>query len=384
MLSSQKHLFSLDPDFAYLNCAYMSPMLQKVEKIGIEAIQRKRQPQHIKPDDFFKESYQLRERFARLINAEKPERIAIIPSVSYGMATIAHNLHFLPKQKIVLAYEQFPSNVYTWQDLAQRQHLDIQTVTPPQNLENRGQIWNEKIVAAISEKTALVALGNVHWADGTLFDLLEIRKKCDQFGAKLVIDGTQSVGALGFDVQKIRPDALVCAGYKFLMSPYSIGLAYMGECFDNGKPIEQNWITRLNSENFAGLVDYQSHYQAYALKYDMGERSNFIAVPMFIAALEQILEWGVDNIQTYCKNLISPLVESLPKKGYWIENENWRAAHLFGIRIPQNLTIEKVQNALQENRISVSVRGSAIRVSPHVYNDAQDIRKLGEVLGALV
>lgn len=79
----------------------------------------------------------------------------------------------------------------------------------------------QRLKAAIDEHTALVTLGHVHWADGTLFDLKAIRRKTAEAGTWLVVDGTQSVGALPFDVQEIQPDALICAGYKWLMGPYS-------------------------------------------------------------------------------------------------------------------------------------------------------------------
>lgn len=379
-MNCQKHLFSLDPQVHYLNCAYMSPLLRSVEQIGIEALRKKGNPYAIKPQDFFTESNLLREEFAGLIGATNPQRIAIIPSVSYGMAIVAKNLITQPNQKIIIANEQFPSNVYAWQDLAKEKNLQIQIVNPPESLENRGKIWNERILESIDSQTVMVALGNVHWADGTKFDLEKIRERCTELGAKLVIDGTQSVGALPFDVQKIKPDALICGGYKFLMSPYSIGLAYFGEYFDGGKPLEQNWIGRRNSENFANLVNYEPEYQNYSLRYDVGERSNFILVPMFIEAIRQIRKWEVAEVQKYCQNLTKDLVPALREKGFWIEDEAWRGSHLFGIRLPANLKVEKIQEILGKNNIFVSVRGSAIRISPNVYNEVRDIEKLAEVL----
>ncbi len=379
-MNCQKHLFSLDPQVHYLNCAYMSPLLRSVEQIGIEALRKKSDPYLIKPQDFFTESNLLREEFAGLIGASNPQRIAIIPSVSYGMAVVAKNLITKPNQKIIVANEQFPSNIYAWQELSKEKNLEVQIVNPPESLQNRGKIWNEKILESIDNQTVMVALGNVHWADGTKFDLQKIRERCTEVGAKLVIDGTQSVGALPFDVEKIKPDALICGGYKFLMSPYSIGLAYFGEYFDGGKPIEQNWIARRNSENFANLVNYEPEYQNYSLRYDMGERSNFILVPMFIEAIRQIRKWEVTEVQKYCQNLTKNLVPALREKGFWIEDEAWRGSHLFGIRLPEGLKMEKIQEVLAKNNIFVSIRGSAIRISPNVYNEARDIEKLSEVL----
>jgi selenocysteine lyase/cysteine desulfurase len=253
-------------------------------------------------------------------------------------------------------------------------------IAPPHELLNRGKIWNEQLLDAIDQRTKLVALGNVHWADGTLFNLKEIRKRTTEVGALLVIDGTQSVGALPFDVAEIKPDALVCAGYKWLMGPYSLGLAYYGEYFDQGKPIEENWINRLHSENFAGLVNYENNYQPGALRYEVGEHSNFILLPMLLAALQQINQWKPKAIQQYCAGITQKPGRLLQEAGYWIEDEKYRGHHLFGVRLPAHAQRDKIKTFLQKNKISVSFRGDAIRVSPNVYNSEADMMKLVRVL----
>jgi selenocysteine lyase/cysteine desulfurase len=199
-------------------------------------------------------------------------------------------------------------------------------------------------------------------------------------GALLIVDGTQSVGAMPFDVQKIKPDALVCAGYKWLLGPYGISLAYYSEYFDNGKPVEENWVSRLNSEDFTKLVNYQPAYQPGALRYDAGEHSNFINVPMMIKALEQLNRWKVSNVQEYCSFITREAIIKLREKGFWVEDENYRGGHLFGIRLPETMDIEKVKNSFLKNGIYVSFRGNAIRVAPNVYNDEKDLQKLVSVL----
>ena len=211
-----------------------------------------------------------------------------------------------------------------------------------------------------------------------MFDLIAIRKKTAEVGALLIIDGTQSIGALPLSIEKIQPDALICAGYKWLMGPYSIGVAYYGNYFDKGIPIEDNWINRRGSENFSGLINYSDKYGELASRYNVGEQSNFILLPMLLAGLNQIESWGVKNIQDYCKNLISEEIKKVNQKKYWIEKENYRANHLFGIKQLDNKInlIEK----LKSKKISVSIRGDKIRVSPHVYNDKREIKKLFECL----
>lgn len=379
-MDCKKSFFQLDHSVAYLNCAYMSPQLDVVEKAGAEGLQRKRNPFKISPEEFFGETEVLRAEFAKLIHAKDPKRIVVIPSVSYGMANVARNLPVAKGDRILVADEQFPSNIYPWRTVAKEKGAKIVTIAPPKEKEHRGENWNKRLLDAINEQTQLVAIGNVHWADGTLFDLKAIRKRTREVGAWLVIDGTQSVGALPFDVQDIQPDALICAGYKWLMGPYSIGLAYYGPALDEGSPIEENWINRYESEDFSNLVNYSDKYQAGALRYEVGEHSNFILIPMMIAALKQLNEWGIENIQQYCRNLTEEPMKKLQAAGYQIEDPEYRASHLFGIRLGDSHDMKQIKKKLEQQKILVSFRGDSIRVSPNVYNTPNDIANLTNAL----
>ncbi len=380
MLTCKHSKFTLPPHVTYLNCAYLSPLLKSVEKAGIRGVRAKRNPSELTPAEFFRESVLLREEFARLINAENANRIAIVSSVSYGMANVAKNVKISRGEHIIVTAEQFPSNYYPWEKVCEESGADLKSVAAPSTLKDRGKLWNERILESINAKTKVVAIGNVHWTDGTKFDLEAIRKRTTEVGALLIIDGTQSVGALPFDVLKIKPDALVCSGYKWLLGPYGIGLAYYSEYFDSGKPVEENWINRLNSEDFSKLVNYQSEYQPGALRYDVGERANFINVPMMVKALEQLNKWKISNIQEYCASISRTTIDKLVEKGFWVEDEDYRGGHLFGVRLPEGMDIEKVKASLQKNKIFVSVRGNAVRIAPNVYNEEKDLQKLARVL----
>lgn len=384
MLTCKYSKFSLPKRVTYLNCAYMAPLLKSVEKAGLRGVRLKRNPADILPEDFFTITRELRKTFAKLINVKDADRVAIVPSVSYGLATVTRNLFVNKGEHVLVAAGQFPSNYYPWQAICAEKGAELRVVSPEAGFTNRGKIWNEKILDAITPGTKAVALAHTHWADGTVFDLAEIRKRTREVGALLVVDGTQSVGALPFDVERIQPDALICAAYKWLLGPYSIGLAYYAEYFDAGKPLEENWINRLDSENFSGLVNYDSRYQPGAARFSMGEQSNFILAPMATQAIEQINRWGVENIQSYCKSITVQAIDTLREKGFLIEELPWRASHLFGIRHSRQIDPEKLKEALARHRILVSMRGDSIRVSPHVYNDVEDLGRLVKTLTTTV
>ena len=374
MLKCKRNKFSLSRKVTYINCAYMSPMLKKVEKAGKKGISVKRRPYQISIEDFFGETELLRTEFAQLIDSGQPNRNVLIPSVSYGMANVAQNL---PKKKgkILIAKDQFPSNKYPW---------DQYKVVAIDKPTDEGKSWTEAIIDQIDEEVAAVCLPHTHWVDGLLFDLVAIREKTRATSSALVIDGTQSVGALPFSVQTIDPDALIVAGYKWMFGPYGLGVAYYGEMFDDGKPIEHNWINRKNSEDFGNLANYRSDYQPGALRYEVGEHSNFILVPMLLTAIRQLNKWKPEKIQEYLQNLTEGPVEELTNLGYQIDSLDHRAAHLFGIRFPESIDPVKVKEALDQNRINLSFRGDAIRISPNIYNDEKDMKKLVKALRSAV
>ena len=381
MLTCQRDLVHLPDDLHYLNCAYMAPLLKSVEAAGIAALRRRHDPTSITAPDFFADADRARALFAELVGCDAA-RVAIIPGASYGMATVAKNVRLRAGQNVVVAHAQFPSNVYGWRRLCAESGAVLRAVAPPPTAEGRGAAWNERMLAAIDGDTALVALGNVHWADGTRFDLEAIGERAREVGALLVIDGTQSVGAMPFDVRRVRPDALVCAAYKWLLGPYSIGLAYYGERFDGGVPLEETWLAREGSENFARLVDYADEYQPGAARFDMAERSSFALMPMLIAALEQVLAWGPESVQAYCAALARDVLAEAIALGYRVEEPVWRGAHLFGLRLPEGADPARLQVALKERRIAVSLRGDAVRVAPHVYSTPDDLAALSDALRA--
>lgn len=378
MLSCQKDLFDFDEGITYLNGAYMSPLMNRVKEAGLSALIRKSKPWTISPTSFFDSVDKLKNLVAQLINSDQPDRISIIPSVSYGMANVAKNIHFKKGDHIVLLDKQFPSNYFIWKTLAEKHELILDIISPPDS-NQRGQAWNEFLLNAITPLTKLVSIEHIHWADGTRFDLKAIREKTLEVGALLVVDGTQSLGAFPFDQSIFQVDALIVAGYKSLMGPYSMGVAYYGAAFDSGIPIEENWINKKGSEVFEKLLDYELEYKPGAARYSMGEQSQLIHVPMQIAAIEQLLDWNVVEVQSYCKRLVDSILPVLKDNNIWIEDSEWRANHLFGIRPSHEITY-LLKEKLLFNKIYVSFRSDSIRVSPHVYNTNSDLQKLVSAL----
>ena len=379
-LTCQRAAFSIPDSLHYLNCAYLAPLPRVTEDAVIRGLRKKRAPTSIVADDFFEDAEEARRRFARLVSGD-PERVALLPSASYAVAICAKNLPLEGGQNVVLTHEQFPGNVYAWRRRAGECGAELRTVGAPDGAEQGGG-WNTRLLEAIDSATAVVTIPQVHWTDGTMFDLERVATRAREVGAALVVDATQSVGAVPLDVGSLQPDALLTAGYKWLLCPYSTALAHFGPRFDGGVPLEETWMGREGSEDFQGLVNYRDDYQPGARRYDVGEVANFALLPGVVASLGLVLEWEPRRIVDYVHNLTGELIEVAQERGFGIENEQWRAPHLFGIRMRADVELRTLKRRLDEAGVAASLRGTALRVSPHVYNDRSDLGALLEVLAA--
>jgi selenocysteine lyase/cysteine desulfurase len=376
-LPSQRHLFEIPDSVTYLNCAYMSPQLRSVRAAGEASLAVKAQPWRLKTDDFFRHAEALRTLFARLIGADA-DGVALVPSVSYGMAVAAANLRVREGQRMVVLEDEFPSNVYPWRELARRTRAQLFTVRRPKDGD-----WTRAVLDEMDEHCALVAVPHCHWTDGSSLDLEVVGQRAGHVGAMLAVDATQSLGALPLDVAKVRPDFLVAAGYKWLMGPYSVGYLYVAPEHREGVPLEQGWIVRQGSEDFSRLVDYRDGYQPGARRFDVGERSNFQLVPMAAAALEQLLAWGVADIQSTLRGLTGRIARGATELGLEVAPEAHRAGHLIGLRRRGGYA-PVVAQQLAAQDIHVSVRGDNLRVSPHLYNTPEDVDRLLTALAPLL
>lgn len=372
IIPSQRHLFDIPEDVAYLNCAYMAPNLKSVTAAGIGGAQLKAQPWTVTAPDFFEPAEHARTLFAQMIGATAGD-IAIVPSASYGIASAAKNLPLGKGEEIITLAEQFPSNVYAWRDAAQKAGAQVVAVN------KRQDGWTQPLLDAITSNTAIVTIPHCHWTDGAMVDLDAVRARTRDVGAALVIDACQSMGALPFDVTRYDPDFIAAPCYKWLLGPYAMGFLYVAPRHHDGSPLEQTWTARERSEDFARLVDYATGFQPGARRYDMGERAQFHLMPMATAALKQILDWGVSNIAATLIEKTRAMTTQAATLGFAAEPESRRAGHYLGLTREAPLP-DDLLTRLAEANVFVSVRGSAIRVTPHVYTSVRDMDRFLEAL----
>lgn len=378
LLSSQRHLFDMDTDVIYLNCAHISPQLHSVQNAGISGLKRKSSPWNIGAEFYFDECEQFRSVVGQLISAPA-DNIALVASASYGLGVAAANIEHKVEagDKILVLAEQFPSNYYVWDALATRKGASLSVVPFPENGD-----WTTAIIRHIDSKTKVLALPNCHWTDGALVDLEAIRAAIGAPGdgvPLMVLDVTQSLGAYPFSVEKVQPDFMACALYKWTMCPYGMGILYVSDRFLDGTPIEYNWVNRRRSENLARLVDYCSDFQKGARRYDVGQRSNPILLPMATAAFKQLIDWNPARTSATLAQLNERLASQVEEIGLSVAPRQFRAGHMVGLRWKERWP-DDFRSALVAANIHVSYRGTGMRVSPHLYNSVEDMDKLADFL----
>jgi selenocysteine lyase/cysteine desulfurase len=372
-IGSQRAAFNVPEDIAYFNTAYLAPQLHSVRAAGDLALDGRGRPWTISPADWFADVERLRSLFAQLIGASA-EGVALVPATSYGFAIAAANLELDAGQRVLVLAEEYPSGIYTWRAAARRSGAEILTVT-----REPGQTWTEAVLAALDERVGIVSVPNVHWTDGALVDLGPVAARARELGARLVIDGSQSVGALPLDVGQLRPDFLVTVGYKWLLGPFSAGYLYVAEEHRQAEPLEQNWIQRAGSEDFARLVDYRDDYQPGARRFDGGARTKFELTPMAIAALEQIAKWEIPRIAATLAQRTSEIARRAAELGLDPMPDDQRGPHLIGVRIPERAR-DRALSALADVNCFASLRGSSLRIAPHLHTTDEDVERLCEGL----
>ena len=254
MLPSQRALFERPRQICSLNAASFSPLPLRTLEAGRAAVLRKGTPWTLEPLAN-QQHERARLAAARLINAEASD-IALIPSISYGVATAAKMLPIARGTRVIVLENDHSSPVLEWQTRAEAQEFTVETVRQP----NDGD-WTSAVLESIERSGAppvsLASISSVHWSDGGLIDVDKIGAALKQQGAAFLIDATQGAGVLAMDVQRLDPDFVIFPTYKWLLGPYGRAFLYVAKRHQGGTPLEQTASGRRNvrAENAVYFTD---------------------------------------------------------------------------------------------------------------------------------
>ena len=372
---SRRSLFCMPDDVAYFNTAAMAPLLRSVREAGELALARVATPWEIDNSDWFGDAERLRQAMADLLGVSG-ETVAFVPASSYGLAVAARNLRAGPGDHVIVLAEEFPSNFHTWRRFCRRTGAELIAVARDPRLG-----WTDSVVARISDRTSVVAVPHVHWTNGAVLDLEVIANATHRVGAALVIDASQSLGAMPLDLATIQPDFLVSVGYKWLLGTLGLGYLYVAEHHLDGEPLEENWINRARSDEFSTLVDYTDDYRPGARRFDFGERSSFTLMPMAVAAIGQLNDWGVSSVASALRSVTDEICRRIAELGLSVPSNHERGPHMVGVEVP-HATAVRLDEELAKRGVFASVRGHSLRLAPHLHIDGEDIDRLIDGIAA--
>lgn len=387
--------YPLDADgqAVYFDNAARSIQPKDVEFAGISSIQLKSKPWMGLKGSSNEDVQEMRNLFSCLLNSDDENDVALCPSTAFAMSMAAANVVRTGKlrenSQILILEKEMASAVFPWQEACIKVGASLKVVPTPDWSAGPSASWATNIIANIDDRVAVLALPNVHWCDGTLVDLEAISIYIHQHFSDvdrplLIIDGTQSIGALPFDVQKIRPDFLACSVHKWLLSPYGTSLVYVAKDHQqHWLPLDQHERAREGSDQapwdeeiFMTGRGYPDQFFPGARRLDAGGRANPIFVPMIRKALQLVHQLTVptiaERLRAYCNMLEHKLGQYEEASSVFTSADSSQRGHFFGLRFHQLSLLQAVHTTLKEHHMHCCIRGFRLRISPYLPNTISD------------
>ena len=312
---------------------------------------------------------------ARVLGAQSPEEIAIVPNTSAGLSLVARGLEWRPGDHVVITNVEYPANRYPWEDLGR---LGVQLIEVPQQPD--GRIDVEDVTDAITDRTRVVSISHVQYASGFRIDLRPLSDMVHRTGGYLCVDAIQSVGALPVDVRAEGIDFLSADGHKWLLGPEGCGLFYCREDLcEMLHPNVVGWMSMVDATNYG---DYQFRFQPDARRFEPGSY-NIPGILALGASLELILEIGPKEIWKRIEALTGRLCAALGSRGYRVyspRGEGERSGIVTFEPPPGAPPLAQIVEALERQGMIIAAREGRLRASPHFYNSLEQMDRLAEAL----
>ena len=363
----------------YLNLAGNSPIPKGAIKRMQEAIEWKKFPQRIPDSAFFEVPNRVRAAIAQLIGG-KSEEVALTTGASTGMSAVAYGLKWQPRDEVITASGEFPLQYATWKPMEEREGIKVNAVKP------RGAFHTaDDFIAALTPKTRLVSVSHVRFDDGSKLDAGKLAAACHAQGALLLLDVSQSCGAVPMDVPQMGADFLVCAGYKWLLGPFGTGFFWAkSQHLASIRPGPFYWMATGGADNFAALATSDPKPGHDAKRWDSAETANYLNNAAVDASLGFVLRAVPETVLAHNHKLIDFMYERLPKDrcvpASPLEHPLRGPYGCFTARKPE--ATAALYDRLRKENVITSLREGNIRVSPYLYNTERDIDRLISVITA--
>lgn len=313
---------------------------------------------------------------SQIINCE-PEEVAFVGPTSLALSYFASGLKFRRGDNILIYFDDYPSNVYPWMALAE-QGVEVRLL----NTKGLGYIRPRDVIGQVDENTRLVALASCHFVSGYRIDYEAIGKSLQERRILFCLDAIQTVGA--FPMRASRADLLAADAHKWLLGPCGAGLMYVRRSLQEKlNPPIYGW----HNVNCPGFVaQEQIQLRSGSAKYEAGTH-NLLGLVGLVAAMELLLELGLEHISSELLRKRAWLVQALQAKGYTVLQADAPPENCSGITsfhhpskdlgaLHQKLSDADIVTSLRVDRSG----NKYIRLSPHFYNTDEELHRVLEAL----
>ncbi len=376
MLPCQRALFDMPREVCFFNAAAWSPLPLASQEAGRAAMTRKGQPWKLE-DGFQSGQYERARKAAAALIGAAPDDVALISSVGYGVSTAGKVLPIARGSRVIVLENDHTSPVLEWVNRAETGGFTVDTVKQPADGD-----WTSSVLATIERKgappVALASISSVHWSDGGALDMPAIAAALKQQGAALLVDATHDAGVRRIDVKSLDPDFLIFPTYKWVLGPYGRAFMYVARRWQHGIPLEQTAAARKAVSAEDTIYFRDTSYRDDARRYDMGERDHFVSMEMASIGMEMMASWGSVAVVERLAMLTGRLADGLGNLGVRLVDAKLRAPHILCATFPGGMAPDLPKRLAAEG-VYAAPRLGRLRISPHVYNDEQDVERFVEV-----
>lgn len=374
-----RELFPITKNYVYLNHAAVSPYSTKVTQALEWIVNDITNNGSVNWHSWVELLSRTRHVYAELVGARRGQ-IAFVRNTSDGLSTIANGLNWKQGENVVSCDIEFPANIYPWMYLGRR-GVELRLAHA-----EGGRIEPEALFELVDEHTRVIALSWVQYSTGFRADIARIGRFCRERDILFVLDAIQGLGALKLDVETACVDAFAADSHKFLMGPEGLGILYISDrAMQMIEPSVVGWMSvkewwKCFDEGYA----YKIEFQPDALRFECGTL-NTIGAFGAEAAARLILETGTQQIEDYLLDLCNYLIDQLQALGFEtvVPRSKQEASAIVcckhALASPEHLYKE-----LERQRIITAYRCGRLRISPHFYNNRNDIDLLIDALDGIL
>ncbi len=362
----------------WLNCAHQGPLPRVAVAAAHAALELKVSPERIRDDLFEDVPRRLRDTLGRLIGVPA-EEIILANSTSYGLHLLANGIRWHDGDEVLVVEGDFPANLLPWLRLSSR-GVRVRSVRP-----RSGTIQAEELAAALGPRVKLLCASWVHFFTGYAADLAAVGQCCRSAGVRFVLNASQALGVRPLNVAHVPVDAVTCCGSKWLCGPYATGFCWVRpDWLESLECHQAYWLAGQRAANLAQACRGGLRVPRGPRAYDVFGTANFLNFMPWTAAVEYLLDCGIEAIQKHDEELVSRLVVGLEERGYALVSSPTGAARstlvVASHRHPERNP--GIYGRLRDQGTDIALRCGNLRFSPHLYNTTEEVDQVLEALEA--